>query len=385
MIIRFYRILFGFLKVKFYGENKEKILSACANNGISLWNTRLCDDGIISCISVRDFKNLRVIRPKKAGVHILKKRGFPFVAERYKDRAGILVGAVMFFAIIQILSGYIWVIDINGNHKVSDAEIISACKKVGIKEGIKSNSIYPKAKRESFILQLDKIAWAGINIEGSRLTVNVTETKEEKENGNYSNLKASCDGIIEKIDVVSGTSVVKVGDAVKKGDLLVSGIIETADGTRFVNSKGTITARIKKEIILKEKYQQKVKIPTGKQTEKRVFECFGIKFPLYLGTQNGEYSVNKSQKKLSLFGSDLPIVIYKKEFVFYKSKEVTYRFEDNVKRLEKRLGEELRKKGKYSISKKEFSQNNEEVILTAVIEGEENIEYKDNLLINAGN
>ncbi len=385
MIIRFYRVLFGFLKVRFYGENKEKFFSLCAKNGISMWNTRVSGENIISCISVRDFRNLRLIKPENSGVHILKRRGLPFVTERYKNRVGIPVGLILFFIILQLLSGYIWVIDINGNHKVSDSEIKAACQKIGITEGIAANSIYPKAKRESLLLELDEIAWAGINIEGSRLTVNVTEVKGKTEDKGFSNLKASCDGIIEKIDVISGTSVVKVGQAVKKGDLLVSGIIETADGTRFVNSKGTVTAKVKKELVLKEKFKQRAKIPTGKVKKKCVLEIFGLQIPLYLGGEKGEYAANKSKTQLSLFGSNLPIIIHKKEFSFFDSREVTYRYEDNVKRLEKRLQAECEKKGEYSVFEKEFSKTQEEVVLKAVIEGKENIEYSDILLINAGN
>ena len=49
------------------------------------------------------------------------------------------------------------------------------------------------------------------------------------------------------MDITSGTSVVSVGQAVKKGDLLVSGIIETADVTRFVNSRGKVYAKIKNQ------------------------------------------------------------------------------------------------------------------------------------------
>ena len=68
---------------------------------------------------------------------------------------------------------------------------------------------------------------------------------------------ATADGIIKKMDIVSGNSVVKVGQAVKKGDLLVSGIIETVDGTRFVKSKGTVLATSEKEITLRENFKQK--------------------------------------------------------------------------------------------------------------------------------
>lgn len=384
-----YRIISGYLKVSFYGEYRERILSLCATNGITLWNSRFTGDSIESCILVRDFRHIRKIaRGKGVRVHILKKRGLPFITERYKKRFGILVGAVLFFLILELMSGYIWIIDINGNQSVSDSEILAACNNIGIHVGIKKNSIYPKIEREKLLLELDKIAWASLNIEGSRLTVNVTETKQAEDgNKSYSNLKADTDGIIEKMDIVSGTSVVKVGDAVKKGDLLVSGIIETADDTRFVNSKGTVTAKTERTMILSEDYKQKISVPTGEVKTKSVLELFGFKMPLYLGVENEPYEESKKTVTAKLFGQNLPIKIYKKRFEFYSERLVTYNYDELCGRLEKCLAEEIEacNSESYKILKKEFSKNNTTVTLTAVIELKENIVYEDVLLINAGN
>ncbi len=385
MIIKFYRIIWGFLRVRFYGSTKERVLAACANNGISLWNTRLTDKGIESCILIRDFRVLRKILPKSARVHILKKRGIPFITARYSKRYGIAVGAVLFFALLQLLSSYIWVIDINGNRRLSEAEILNACRNIGIETGIKKKSIYPKGKRESLILQLEDIAWAGINIEGSRLTVNITETKEKVQESSFSNLKAEKDGIITKIDIISGTAVVKVGQAVKKGDLLVSGIVETAEGNRFVNSKGNIIAKVKEETVLREKFTQTVNVPTADIHKRYVIDCMGLKIPLYLGSEKGEFTAKKSQNTLALFGSRLPITLYKKSFILHKSKEVTFSFETLSERLEQRLQSEMESKENFKVTERIFQKTESEVILKAVTEGVENIAYSDILLINTGN
>ncbi len=387
MIIRFYRILFGYLRVRFDGDFKERILSLCAHNGITLWSTKLKDEKIESNISAREFKRLRsIVRGKEIRVHILKKVGIPFVTNRYKRRYGILAGVVSFFLIIGLMSEYIWIIDVNGNYKVTDEHILSACQSIGIKNGIRKDGIYPKVERERLMLKLEGIAWASLNIEGSRLTVNVTETKEtEKETEKFSNLKAKADGVIKKLDIVSGTSVVTVGQAVKKGDLLVSGIIETVDGTRFVKSKGEVIALSQNEIVLKEEYKQKPLIFTGKIKTKRVLEIFGLRIPLYLGREKGIYEASEKQMKLNIFKTTLPLTIYQKSFSFQREKTVKYSYDKLCQRLENKLEKELANNQGARVIKKEFSENKNEVILKAVIEKEENIAVSDILLINAGN
>lgn len=386
MIIFLYRIVFGFLRVCIYGDFKERALTLCAQNGITLWNNRL-KEGKIECnILVKDFRLLRsVLRGKGVKVHILKKRGVPFILNRYRKRSGILVGAVLFFAIIQLMSGYIWIIDVEGNSKVSTAKILSACHSVGLDIGIRKDSFYPKLKREELMLCLDGVAWSSLNVEGSRLTVNVTEIKERDKEKTYSNLKAASDGIIEKMDITSGTSVVSVGQAVKKGDLLVSGIIETADGTRFVGSRGKVYAKTKEEIVLSEDYSQKHSVPTGQTKTKTVIEAFDFKIPLYLGTEKGPFETEKSGKNLKLFSANLPIKIHTKKYTFLKEESVTYSYDELCSRLEKRLDEQMKKTENGELNTKEFIKTEKGVDLKAVIEKNQNIAIEDNLIISAGN
>jgi len=383
-----FRILFGHLKVRFSGDRKEKILSLCASSGISLWNSKFTDDGIESNILVRDFRYIRKVAfTKGTRVHILQKKGVPFITERYKKRFGIPIGIVIFFAIIYIMSGYIWIVDVEGNHKVKSDEILALCQKIGVEEGIKRNSIYPKLKREKLLQMSDELAWASLNMEGCRLTVSVTEVKEPAKQKKYSNLKASADGVIERIDIVSGTSVVKVSDAVKKGDLLVSGIVETKDTTRFVNSKGTVIAKTEREIVLEEMFTQKIKVPSGEVANKSVLSVFGLKIPIYLGKEKGNYEESLKTEALKLFGQTLPIKIHKKRFEFYNEKKIEFSYEELCKRLEARLEKEIKniKCEEYEIVEKEFIHNGDRVTLIARITARENIADEDILLISAGN
>lgn len=383
MVINFYRIIFGFVKVQFSGDLKERALTLCAQNGINLWGNRL-NDGKIECyISVRDFKWIRHLNRKKDfKVHIIKKYGLPFLTMRYRKRIGILLGAILCFLILQFMSGYIWVIDVNGNKQIKDETILSACESIGITTGIKKDSIYPKLEREKLMLKLEGVAWASINVEGSKLTVNITETKEEDGKGeSYTNLLATADGIIKKMDIVSGNSVVKVGQAVKKGDLLVSGIIETTDGTRFVKSKGTVLATSEREISLREDFKQKKWLFTGKVKCKKVLSVYGFKIPLFLGGEKGEYKSQKSIKTLKLFSVGLPIKIYEKRYEFKKETYVSYTPEKLKEKLEKRLGEIK----EITVISKEFITDEKGMELKVLVRREENIAESHKLIINAGN
>ena len=385
MIISFFRLLSGVLRVRFYGEFKEKILSLCAQNGISLRSSKLMEKGIECEMSVSNFRNLRELcRGKGIRVHIIEKKGVPFLLKRYNRRLGIAVGTVIFFVGLILMSQYIWVIDIDGNQKVSDEKIRAACEEIGVVTGIRKNSIYPKAVREELMLKLDGVAWSSLNIEGCRLTVNISESAPETESKTYSNLKAESDGVIEKIDVISGTVVVSVGQAVKKGDLLVSGIVETADGTSFVNAKGSVTARSQKYVTVSQDFVQEYREPNGQIKKKRVMELFGVKIPLFLGGEKGDYSCNGKAWVLELFGKDLPIKFYEKTYSFENVKTQRFTLEELNKRLENELLELCQKDG-FTVLEKETTPNETKLTLKALVETKENIAKKEKILINSGN
>ncbi len=320
-----YRFFCGVLSVEFMGVYPEKVLNLCSKNKISIWSAKF-KNGKINCkITVKDFLKLpKILRKSGIRVHILRKSGFPFFIKKYSKRFGIFTGLLLFFAVLYMMSGYIWIIDVVGNTNTDTKEIINVCEQIGIKTGVRASGISAKNAAQQLLLKTDTLAWSSFNIEGCRLTVNVTEIKEKPEdNSKATNLKASADGIITHIDVKAGNCLVKVGDVVNKGDILVSGIIESESDTKFVHSIGTITAKTETQITLEEPLEKQVSYPTGKVKQKSVLEFFTLKIPLYLGGETGEYDCQISEKSLRLFGQNLPAKIYTKRFIFKRTETVT--------------------------------------------------------------
>ena len=384
-----YRFIIGFLEVEFSGDIAEVILNICAKNGISLWNSRRKGQKIRGYITVRDFKTLPN-KAKKSGlrVHILKKRGLPFIINRYKNRFGIPVGAALFFSFLYIMSCFIWSIQVDGNKGTSESVILEACEKIGIKEGTLKSKIKPQIAKQELLLEVKNLAWASVNIEGSKATVNITEAKDKGEDKSTpTNLIASADGKITKIDITSGNCVVKAGDTVAKGELLVSGVIERANSTSFVHSAGMITAETEREIEVKACYTRTVSRKTGVTKKRSVLYFFGIKIPLYLGGVNGSYEFRYDIKEICLLGEKLPIRLYTKYYEMTEEKEITITKDELLKELEELLKETANKEKIYDfeVKNRKFEEFDGGISLKAVISAEENIAKPEILLFNTGN
>lgn len=378
-----YRLAVGYLRVVFYGDSSERILDLTAKNRITLWDSRLTKKGIESSITVNDFKSLREII-KKSGikVHILKKRGLPFKLNKNRKRMGLVLGGIFFISFLITMSGYIWVINVEGNNYVKSDEIINICAEMGIKIGTPKRNINPRQQRQTLLLKAEELSWASLNVEGSKLTVNVSETARVHKDTNAYNIKASKDGIIKKIDVTNGSCVVKIGDIVKKGDLLISGVVEESDATKFVNSEGSIFAATTNEIKVAEKFERLLEIPNGKTAKRCVIEFFALKIPLYLGGVKGEYKAEFKKKNLKLFETQLPICLYEKKFIFNSVREITSTKEELESLLEERLKKKLEMYDNHKELSKEFIKKKDGMELVYKFETVENISTKDKIFVS---
>lgn len=381
----FYRFIKGYVIVLFYGDSTERILNIAAANRISLWNSRLCKEGIQAHLSVKDFKKLPlVIRKSGIKVHILSRKGLPFKTSKNRKRTGLLCGAVIFFLFLEIMSGFVWQIEVRGNSAVPETEILAACKNIGIHRGLPASKINPKVWRERLLLECDRLAWASINVEGCCVTVNVTEIQKPSEDtAAPCNLKAKADGIIKRIDVAVGNCVVKTGDTVKTGDLLVSGILERADGTEFVHSSGTVTAVTKRNIVIEGKYKRQRRDETGEVKQKYLLVAFGLKIPLFVGSEKEEYNSDLEVSTLSLFGKKLPVSIYKKEFRFVSQYEYTLSHSELCEFLTGELARSLKAEGigEYELLSSDFTDTEDGITLNALVSAEENIAIKEAVLV----
>ncbi len=336
-IIRYFR---GYLDVILNGVYSEKILSLLSNNKISVWHLRYSSGNIRLRMFVGDFKKIRTLR-KNTGVKvkIIARHGFPFLIRKYRHRLGLLLGAVIFFALLKFLTAFIWIINVEGNNTVKAEDIINTLNSIGITEKMHASEIDAKEKAQSLLMKRDDLAWASLNIEGCVLNVNVSEikNKREKDNGTPTNLVAISDGIIKKIDAVSGDVRVKIGDNVHKGDVLVSGIIESMTSTAFVKSNAHIIAQVEKRYTHKELFLQSFKIKTGKKSYKCAVEILGIKMPLYIAKKEKDAFISNKAQRVMLFDKKIPIVFYSQKLSYYKENEIGFNEEELKSSLSDKL------------------------------------------------
>lgn len=341
-----YRIIWGEVCIKIYGTAPERLLNTAAENRLGFRGVRVNREGIYAVMPVNKFFRLRqYVRKTGIKIHIVGKKGLCFFLKRYNARTGFFAGLLLFAAVLKFLSGFVWTVEVSGNNLVKSSDILNACRALGVYEGVAAKSIDTTNGPQEMLIQIPQLAWASFNIENCVLTVNVTEVKKNgREKSEYpSNLRAVSDGVITQIDVYSGNVVVKIGDTVSKGDLLVSGVLESSDSSIFVRSKGSVTARTEKTITVGGNFSQTVKTPLNKTERKTVLEFFSLKIPLYIGETEPPYNTRSFYKRAKIFGNALPFSFTTRKFELLRDRNIEYSYEELEAILKKKIEEKTEK------------------------------------------
>ena len=388
VFIKIVRFILGYVRVTISGDYPERFLNLCAANGITVWNVSRNGKALSCSMFARDYRYVRRFR-RKSGTRlkIKRRKGAPFIYNRYKHRKGLMVGLALFIAFLTVMPKFVWSVEVSGNEKTDTQTIIRAAEKIGIKSGAKLSDIDPDNLRPTLLVELSELSWAAINIEGSRITLDVRERLEPEtvSDDTPCNLVATRDGIITSVFIKKGSAAVKVGDAVRKGDLLAMGTVEYGDQSTVIrHSMGEIYAETTREITVKSPLTVIRSVPTGKVKTKRVFEIFGLDIPLYLGAERYDYT--SSAKKTTLMSGDmeLPLSIVTAQFyevdktkVKLTSEKAKENAKNKLKALEKSQLDGITVKDK----KLSFTEKDGYVILTASYVCEENIAIESPLII----
>ncbi len=388
MIVYIYRFLCGYIKIRIYGDFPERFLNICAFNHIQLWNIRRKRDSIFANVSVKDYKRIRRVKKNKSlHVKLIAKRGIYFTFKPYLVRKGIAVGIALYFVVMCLLSQFIWNIEVVGNKNLSREEVLKYCEKIGIKEGIYSGSIDTNSARLKLLMENDKLSWGSFIIEGSHLTVNISEAKtvDEKET-EPANLIATKDGVIEKVTVSSGKAVVKTNQAVLKGDLLATGVLEYSNGrTHFVRCDGVVLARTEKTIVCETPFTVRETTETGRIEKRKILTFFGVDIPLSITPINFDYTKSESKDIITNGSSYSPVYITTVKYREKSTELVTMSRMDAIKYAEKQIAELEKsemKDAEILSSEDSVELKNERLTLTRKYQCIENIAVQEKIKIN---
>jgi len=365
--INIVRWIFGYVYVDFKCNKIERFINALNNSAIYIWCFKEKEEGTYEFfISIKDYRKIkRYIRKTGGSLRIKKKCGLPFYLYRNRDKKLLLLGMITSFSLIVYLSGFIWDIRLEGNYTYTYNEISDVLTGIGVKEGIRKKS-FSGEEIEAFLRnKYFDIKWVSVDVKGTVMTINIRENFDRfivTSNDEPSDIIATRDGVVKSIITRNGVPLVKPGDEVKAGDVLILGTVDVFDDYGEILNKHYVVAD--GDILLDTLYDYEdsfkrtrlVKEYTGKEKNQYFVGVFKNIFCVWAGKiKYKDYDVIEDTKEM-VIGDSLyvPVNLTKKtirEYVLYDLQYTDAEAEELLKNRLADFEEKLIKQGAVNIKK----------------------------------
>ena len=303
----------GTTKVTVSQRAKEVINRVSAEN-ILFWGAAEADNGTEFYIHTKNVRKIMALYPDAR----IEGRGLPARLLKLRGRV-MLISAALLLSAFWFASGQLlWEFDVYGNEKVSDFEILTALKRNGVTYGTLGLSVESEKLSNIMLCEIPELSWFAVNVNGSHADVLVRErvpVPDVVDPEELVNVYAKKSGKVVSCEVYDGTRLVAVGDRVKAGDMLVSGITASYTGVREEHALARIFAETEYEFTAEMPKICSIKAYTGKTEKKTSLEVCDRRVGLYFkgGCGFENYDSAAVIKKIELFGAVLPVNIITEE------------------------------------------------------------------------
>lgn len=238
----------GKCRVELNGAYPENLLNACALNGLEIWDMRCVDRYRLSfLVYENDVETLKKLAEKSmCDITVQAVSGGSRLKGFVKRHMVLFIGLAIVLLLLVLSGFFIWDMEVYGNEKLSDGEILRALSECGVDCGSFWPGVDKELLRSEVLLKLPELAWMTVNVNSSRASVVVSERIEKPEiyvESESADLVAKKTGIINSISALNGKVLVTEGNSVTEGEVLISGLMDSITAQpRLVRAQGQVMA-----------------------------------------------------------------------------------------------------------------------------------------------
>lgn len=233
---RLWQKIAGYSRCRILGADAGRLLMLCKCRRLYLWDICPCDGGLEAFVLtpyIRDLSETALVCG--ACVTVLDAYGLPVILKKAAVHKFFFFGLLSAVLIIFALSRYIWAVEVCGNSFYTDEMLSAYLAEIGAGAGSLKRHIVPSEVEENIRLKYPRISWVSARITGTKLMLDIEEGQPDMKmpDADTGDLCAPYSGTVVSMITRAGTPLVKKGDIVKKGDVLVAAGMDICgdDGT----------------------------------------------------------------------------------------------------------------------------------------------------------
>lgn len=336
----------GVADIRISGDNRYRLLSKMIKSSISIREMTDSGDTISGRVELSKLKRLKNLCTEyNVELEIVGERGIIVEGRRYYKHYGLFAGIVVAMAIMIYLSNIVLHIRIIGADHKTRHEIQAVLDDLDIDIGTSMGNIDFYKLETALTKDTDSIAWAGVRRNGSELVINISQIKQIPDitQKRYpASIISTRDAVITGFQIYSGSIDFMLGDAVAKGQILISGEYRDRDGNLLYRySQASITGRFTDTQVFFEPFEDTSKVIYENDENRKFFRFFNSDISIFAKEVSGRYIEHKSINYWQFLGLELPIGItnasydrYEYETTVRNEEEVRFALEKDIKNYE---------------------------------------------------
>jgi len=314
-----------------------RLISRIAESGI--WLDNIVSEGdltLMATVRTKEYRRLKkFVEKENASIEIVEEKN-PWSSLLSMGKRPILLTALLLLMVAALLiPRCIFFVEIEGNVLIPDRQITECAAKCGIRFGASRKAVRSEITKNQLLSAIPQLQWAGVNTRGCVAVISVQEKPQEisEETIPYrvSSIVAARDGVVSSCTATDGTLLCQIGQAVKKGQTLISAYTDCGFAIRATNAKGEVMAQTQRtlQVITPQASAKKGEL-TGRKTrtgirigKKLIFFCkdSGISIPICVKMYEENFLILPG-------GFTLPVALVRETCLSYAECSVTVTGED---------------------------------------------------------
>lgn len=237
--------IFGSLHLELRGAQISAVIRHLQVSGVRLEHIRVHQDATTLVVGLHDFWTLyRACRKFGVKFRVISRQGFPFVIRNLSKRKMIVAGMVLFTGLLLLFNSLVWSVTVHGVSEETSLSVLQAARESGLYVGAwKSSVANLQAVQARILKRLPSLVWVGIDLAGSQANLQVVERigGVNVTSSAPHNVVASKPAVVQNIFANRGDVLVKPGQVVHPGQVLISG--DLGQG-KLVPASGTALAEV---------------------------------------------------------------------------------------------------------------------------------------------
>ena len=158
-------------------------------------------------------------------LEVLETGGFPKFLETAGRWKSVAAAMVLLGALTVYLQGRVLFFRVEGNAEVPARLILERAGECGLGFGSVSREIRSEQVKNHLLWAIPELRWAGVNVSGCTAVITVAERDPGEKIGEEvcGDIVAAVDAVVTEVFPAAGTLAVAPGQAVRAGDVLISG------------------------------------------------------------------------------------------------------------------------------------------------------------------